>query len=184
MPGLRRLKAGEIAEIEPHARGAAALHSPETGIVDFGAVATSLADELRDAGAPVVTSCAVAGIDQRNGRIVLRHARGEIAARFTVFCAGAASDSLAVAAGAPPDPRIVPFRGAYLYLEPPKRDLVRGMIYPVPDPSLPFLGVHLTRHIDGEVSLGSTPCSGPEASASSSGPAPGAWPGAGGAPGS
>jgi 2-hydroxyglutarate dehydrogenase len=154
VPGLRRLAAQEISEVEPHARGAAALHSPETGIVDFGAVARSLADELEQHGAPVITSCPVAGIDQRSGRIVLRHARGETAARFTVFCAGAASDGLAVAAGAPPDPRIVPFRGAYLYLAPPKRDLVRGMIYPVPDPSLPFLGVHLTRHIDGEVSLG------------------------------
>jgi L-2-hydroxyglutarate oxidase len=71
-----------------------------------------------------------------------------------VFCAGLASDRLAVAAGASPDPRVVPFRGAYLYLRPERRNLVRGLIYPVPDPALPFLGVHLTRHIHGEVSLG------------------------------
>ena len=84
----------------------------------------------------------------------LRHAQGETRARFAVFCAGLAADRLAVAAGASPDPRIVPFRGAYLYLRPERRELVRGLIYPVPDPALPFLGVHLTRHIDGEVSLG------------------------------
>ena len=154
VPGLRRLEGREIPEIEPHARGAAALHSPETGIVDFGAVAESLARELADSGAPVITGCPVGGSEQRNGGIVLRHARGETAARFAVFCAGGASDRLAEASGASPDPRIVPFRGAYLYLKPDRRDLVRGMIYPVPDPSLPFLGVHLTRHIDGEVSLG------------------------------
>jgi L-2-hydroxyglutarate oxidase len=154
VPGLRRLSASQIPEIEPHARGAAALHSPETGIVDFGAVAASLARELADSGAPVITGCPVGGADERNGGIVLRHARGATAARFAVFCAGGASDRLAEASGASPDPRIVPFRGAYLYLKPDRRDLVRGMIYPVPDPSLPFLGVHLTRHIDGEVSLG------------------------------
>ena len=149
VPELRRLSAGELREVEPHAVGVAALHSPHTGIVDFGAVARSLAGEL-----PVVTSAGVESIAQRAGRIVIGHARGETAARYAVFCAGAASDRLAVLAGASPDPRIIPFRGAYQYLKPPKRELVRGMIYPVPDPSLPFLGVHLTRHIDGHVSLG------------------------------
>ena len=154
VPGLRRLAREEIGEIEPHARGAAALHSPETGIVDFAAVARSLAAGLEREGVPVATRCALQGVDQRGGRIVLRHAVGETTARFAVFCAGAASDRLAVMAGASADPRIVPFRGTYLYLKPPKRELVRGMVYPVPDPSLPFLGVHLTRHIDGNVSLG------------------------------
>ena len=154
VPGLRRLVAEEISEVEPHAVGVAALHSPETGIVDFGAVARSLAEELGADGVPVALGCGVEAIEQRGGRIVLRHSQGETAARFAVFCAGAASDRLAVLAGAPPDPRIVPFRGAYRYLKPAKRALVKGMIYPTPDPSLPFLGVHLTRHIDGEVSLG------------------------------
>jgi 2-hydroxyglutarate dehydrogenase len=79
-----------------------------------------------------------------------------VRARFAVFCAGAAADRLAVAAGAPADPRIVPFRGSYLYLRPERRELVRSLIYPVPDPALPFLGVHLSRHIDGQVSLGPT----------------------------
>jgi (S)-2-hydroxyglutarate dehydrogenase len=151
VPGLRRLSGDELREVEPHARGVAALHSPSTGIVDFGDVARSLAAEL---GSAVSSSCGVTGIEHRSGRIVLRHAQGETSARFAVFCAGLAADRLAVAAGAPPDPRIVPFRGAYLHLRPERRELVRGLIYPVPDPALPFLGAHLTRHIDGEVSVG------------------------------
>ena len=151
VPGLRRLSGDELREVEPHARGVAALHSPSTGIVDFGDVARSLAAE---GGTAISTSCGVSEIRQRGRRIVLGHAQGETRARFAVFCAGLAADRLAVAAGAPPDPRIVPFRGAYLYLAPERRALVRGLIYPVPDPALPFLGAHLTRHIDGEVSLG------------------------------
>ena len=156
--GLRRVDAAGLREIEPHARGVAALHSPNTGIVDFADVARALAGELDKHGVPVVTGCAVEGVagGAGNGAITLRHARGETRARFAVFCAGAGSDRLAVAAGASPDPRIVPFRGAYLHLKPDRRELVRGLIYPVPDPTLPFLGVHLSRHIDGEVSLGPT----------------------------
>ena len=94
------------------------------------------------------------GIERRDGRVRLVHSRGETRARFAVFCAGVWADELAVRAGADPDPRIVPFRGAYLRLRPEKTELVRGLIYPVPDPRLPFLGVHLSRHIDGNVSLG------------------------------
>ena len=156
VPGLRRLSAGEISEIEPHCRGAAALHSPNTGIVDFAAVARALAQELSDAGTPVALDHGIRSVSAGNGRIALTHAQGETRARFAVFCAGTGSDKLAVAAGASPDPRIVPFRGAYLYLKADKAPLVRSMIYPVPDPSLPFLGVHLTRHVGGHVSLGPT----------------------------
>jgi (S)-2-hydroxyglutarate dehydrogenase len=156
VPGLRRLSAAELADVEPHCQGVAALHSPATGIVDFSDVARALADQLSASGTPVVTNCAIKGVESRQGRLVLVHDSTEIRARFAVFCAGVGSDKLAVAAGASPDPRIVPFRGAYLYLRPEKRDLVKSLIYPVPDPSLPFLGVHLTRHIDGNVSLGPT----------------------------
>ncbi len=156
VPGLRRLSAGEISEIEPHCRGAAALHSPNTGIVDFADVARALAQELSDAGTPVALDHGIHSVSAANGRIALTHEHGETRARFAVFCAGTGSDKLAVAAGAPPDPRIVPFRGAYLYLKPDRAPLVRSMIYPVPDPSLPFLGVHLTRHVGGHVSLGPT----------------------------
>ena len=170
VPGLRRLDAAGLREIEPHAAGIAALHSPETAIADFGAVARALADDVRAAGGEILLGAAVEGIDVRaaaNGqpagagdargrRVVLRHAGGEVAAGFAVFCAGLWSDRLARLAGADPDPRIVPFRGAYLRLKPERAQLVRGLIYPVPDPSLPFLGVHLTRHIDGEVLIGPT----------------------------
>ena len=156
VPGLRRLGAGELREVEPHCRGVSALHSAHTGIVDFAAVARALAAELDANGTPVVTRCEVIRVERRPHRIALVHGRGETRARFAVFCAGGWSDRLAVKAGAPAEPRIVPFRGAYLRVRPERRHLVRGLIYPVPDPSLPFLGVHLSRHIDGEVSLGPT----------------------------
>src|SRR4051794_35579501 len=154
VPGLRRLDAGQLREIEPHAAGIAALHSPGTGIVDFPGVVAALARLLHDDGATVATGAGVTGLDRRDGRTVIRHAKGELRARRVVGCAGAWSDRLAVAAGADPDPRIVPFRGGYLRLRPARRHLVRGLIYPVPDPALPFLGVHLTRRVDGEVLVG------------------------------
>jgi (S)-2-hydroxyglutarate dehydrogenase len=155
--GLRRIGPEELAELEPHASGVAALHSPATGIVDYGAVARALADDLRARGAEVQTSCEVMSIDRRSGNQVrIGHADGQLSARRAVVCAGAWSDRLAVKAGGPSDPRIVPFRGAYMRLRSQSRGLVRGLIYPVPDPQLPFLGVHLTKHIDGEVLLGPT----------------------------
>jgi L-2-hydroxyglutarate oxidase len=154
VPGLRRIGPDELRELEPHATGVAALHSPQTGIVDFGAVAAVLARRLREDGAVVATGCAVTGVARDGGRTRVDHARGELRARRVVTCAGAWSDRLAVASGADPDPRIVPFRGGYLRLRPDARALVRSLIYPVPDPELPFLGVHLTKRIDGEVLLG------------------------------
>jgi (S)-2-hydroxyglutarate dehydrogenase len=152
--GLRRIGPEELRELEPHATGIAGLHSPATGIVDFGAVAQVLGRLLRDDGATVATGCEVTRIERAGGRTTVAHRRGELRARLVVTCAGAWADRLAVAAGADPDPRIVPFRGAYLRLRPEARPLVRSLIYPVPDPELPFLGVHLTTRIDGEVLLG------------------------------
>jgi 2-hydroxyglutarate dehydrogenase len=155
--GLRRLDAAQIQELEPHCRGVAGLHSPQTAIVDFAAVARALAGELREEGATIVTVTPVTGTARTgDGRIALRHPGGETRARFAVFCAGAWSDRLAAADGAPEDPRIVAFRGAYLRLRPDRRHLVRSLIYPVPDPALPFLGVHLTRTVGGEVLIGPT----------------------------
>ena len=156
VPGLRRLSGGELREIEPHARGAAALHSPHTGIVDFRAVARAFAGDLEERGVPVVTGCEVRRLEPSRGRVALAHAQGETRAKFAVVCAGAGADRLVAAAGARAVTRVVPFRGAYLRLRPERRELVRGLIYPVPDPRLPFLGVHLSRHVDGEVSLGPT----------------------------
>jgi 2-hydroxyglutarate dehydrogenase len=155
VPGLRRLRAEEIAELEPHCAGVAALHSPNTGIVDFAAVARAMADDVRAAGGELVLGRAVTGVRRDAGEVRLAHGDGEATvARHAVFCAGAQASRLARAAGAPGEPRIVPFRGRYLRLRPHARPLVRGLIYPVPDPALPFLGVHLTRHISGDVWLG------------------------------
>ena len=156
VPGLRRLDAAGIQEVEPHCRGVAGLHSPDTGIVEYAAVARAIAGELREQGVEVATATPVTGVRTEGGGLVLSDPHGETRARFAVLCAGGQSDRLAETAGASRDPRIVPFRGAYLRLHPERRHLVRSMIYPVPDPSLPFLGVHLTRHVDGEVSLGPT----------------------------
>jgi (S)-2-hydroxyglutarate dehydrogenase len=154
--GVERLTPERLSELEPHCRGVAGLYSPNTGIADFGGVARAVAGEMRERDVTVATGCAVEAVTEADGRIVLRHSHGETSARFAVFCAGAWSDRLAVAAGAEPEPRIVPFRGAYLKLRAERRHLVRSLIYPVPDPELPFLGVHLSRHVDGEISLGPT----------------------------
>jgi 2-hydroxyglutarate dehydrogenase len=156
VPGLRRIDAAGIEEIEPHARGISGLHSPNTGIADFAAVARSYASDILNAGATVATGCGVQGVSLNGRALRLEHARGATEAGHAVFCTGAWADRLAVAAGAGADPRIVPFRGAYLRLVPERRHLVRSLIYPVPDPSLPFLGVHLTKHIDGDVLIGPT----------------------------
>ena len=149
--GLERIDAAELRELEPHARGLAALHSPQTGVVDFRRVAEAFAAEL---GEGVVAHCRARRLRAERGRIVVEHDRGHTGARAVIGCAGAWSDRLAVGAGGDPDPRIVPFRGAYLRLRPERRELVRTNIYPVPDPELPFLGMHMTRTIDGEVVLG------------------------------
>ncbi len=154
--GLRRLDAEGIREVEPEAAGVAGLHSPNTGIVDFGAVAEAFAEDLREAGGSLALGCEVRGMEASGRGLRIRHSRGETEAGHAVCCAGAWSDRLAVAAGAGPDPRIVPFRGAYLKLVPQRRDLVRALVYPVPDPALPFLGVHLTKDIDGDVLIGPT----------------------------
>jgi 2-hydroxyglutarate dehydrogenase len=154
VPGLRRIGPEQITEIEPHARGRGALHSPATGVVDFTRVAGAFAGDVETAGGSVLTSAGVKRLVPRGRSISVEHERGSTEAGFVISCAGAWSDHLAVAAGAASEPRIVPFRGGYLRLRPERRELVRASIYPVPDPDLPFLGGHLTRGIDGEVLLG------------------------------
>jgi 2-hydroxyglutarate dehydrogenase len=152
--GLRRLAAEEIRGVEPGVAGVAALHSPETGIVDFVAVAASFAADVARAGGTVHCSAGVIAVDPPAGGIRLRHAQGETRAATAVFCAGLWSDRLAVACGAPADPRIVPFRGSYLEVTGPAAATVRASVYPVPDPDLPFLGAHLTRTLDGRLLIG------------------------------
>ncbi len=155
VPGLRRLGASELRELEPHARGAGALHSPSTAIVDFPAVARALAGELAGAGGEIRLRFEVAGIARRAGETRLRSAGGdELAFERVVICAGLQSDRLAWLAGGEREPVIVPFRGEYLRLVPGRAGLVRGLIYPVPDPAYPFLGIHFTPRIDGTVDIG------------------------------
>jgi (S)-2-hydroxyglutarate dehydrogenase len=157
VPDLRRVGPEELREIEPHARGVAALHSPATGVVDFKQVANALADDVRAAGGDLRLGCEVTSVDASHDEVRLRMADGEEAgAPGAVFCAGPWSDRMAKAAGASAEPAIVPFRGAYLHLKPERADLVRSLIYPVPNPSLPFLGVHLSRHVDDQVTIGPT----------------------------
>lgn len=157
VPGLRRLAAQEIGEVEPNATGVAALHAPNTGIVDYAEVCRAVHRELVGRGVELRFGSEVLAITERAGRAVLTLATGEpVEAGQVVVCAGLWADRLARRSGAPADPRIVPFRGAYLRLRRTEQPVVRGMVYPVPDPRLPFLGVHVTRHIDGHVLLGPT----------------------------
>ena len=154
VPGLERIGPERLHELEPHAAGIAGLYSPNTAIVDFRQVARAYAADIRAAGGIIVTGCAVRRIAVRPDGIRLGTTRGGLAVRGLISCAGLQSDRLAVLAGAPRDMQIVPFRGDYYVLRPERRGLCRGLIYPVPDPALPFLGVHFTKRIDGEVWAG------------------------------
>jgi (S)-2-hydroxyglutarate dehydrogenase len=154
VPHLRRLRGEEIAEIEPNARGVAALHSPATGVVDFVAVATSYANDMEAAGGSLHLGTKVHRAVPQADRLAIEHSAGTTVAKQAVFCAGLWSDRLAVACGAPADPRIVPFRGGYLKLRPAEAELIRANVYPVPDPDMPFLGAHLTRNFAGDVLIG------------------------------
>ncbi len=154
VPGLRRVDGTGIREVEPHAVGLSALHSPETAITDYVAIAEAMADDVVDAGGRVLVGTPVIGIRRHDG-LVQVHAGGEVhTLDGLVVCAGLQSDRVAGLAGGDDEPRIVPFRGEYLAVDPAKQDLVRGMVYPVPDPRYPFLGVHFTRRVDGGLEVG------------------------------
>jgi L-2-hydroxyglutarate oxidase len=144
----------QLAELEPHVAGVRALHAPATGIVDFRRVVRALADDVRSAGGDVRTGREVTGLRADGNGTLVESGGDEIGARFVVTCAGLYSDRLAVMTGAPASPKIVPFRGSYHVLRPEARALVRGLVYPVPDPAFPFLGVHFTKQVSGEVWVG------------------------------
>lgn len=145
---------GRLRELEPHARGIAALHVPSAAVVDFVAVTRALALEVSDGGGAIALGSPVGSLTRSGDRVTVETASGTISARAAVNCAGLHSDVLARASGLQPDTRIVAFRGEYHELVPHRRDLVRNLIYPVPDPRFPFLGVHLTRMLDGSVHVG------------------------------
>jgi L-2-hydroxyglutarate oxidase LhgO len=155
VPDLKRLGPAEMVEIEPYVRGVAALHSPHTAIVDFKAVTRAYAEDVRAAGGSVRLGFEVAAIDRSNGEVRVRSRAGdELAFDRLVVCGGLYSDRLAQMAGEGREPWIVPFRGEYYKLVPEREEMVRGLIYPVPDPAYPFLGVHFTRRIGGGVDIG------------------------------
>jgi L-2-hydroxyglutarate oxidase LhgO len=155
VPGVRWVQADQIDAIEPNVRGVAALHSPTTAIVDYRAIARRMADDITDAGGRVEFDAVVSAIDCVGDSRVAVAANGE---RETfgrlVICAGLQSDRVARLAGDTAAPMIVPFRGEYYRLGVGRRDLVRGLVYPVPDPGYPFLGVHITPRVDGSVDIG------------------------------
>jgi L-2-hydroxyglutarate oxidase LhgO len=156
VPGLRRLAAEEIREVEPYAAGRAALHSPETAITDYVAVTRALAEEVRAAGGEIRLGARVVDIRRQGGGVVVRVAGDHAPLRLdhVVVAAGLQADRVAALAGDAKEPAILPFRGEYLGVTAAKQDLVRGMVYPVPDPRYPFLGVHFTRRVDGSLEVG------------------------------
>lgn len=154
LEGLRWVERDSIAEYEPHAQGVAALWVPQTGIVDYRVVAQRMAARVVEAGAQLRTAFRVVAINRRRDGIVIEAERGELRTDYLVNCAGLQSDRVARLSGLDPSLQIVPFRGEYYEVRPDRRHLVRNLLYPVPDPRFPFLGVHFTRTIDGRLEAG------------------------------
>lgn len=152
--GLRRLGPEEIREYEPHVSGIAGLLVPETGIVDYSEVTRAFAEMVRSAGGSIQTGAQVRGCRRTADGLLLETTRGEACCRYLINCAGLQSDRIARMCGIDPQLRIIPFRGEYYELVPERRFLVRHLIYPVPDPRFPFLGVHFTRMIHGGIEAG------------------------------
>jgi L-2-hydroxyglutarate oxidase LhgO len=155
VPGVALIDVARLKELEPHASAVAAIHSPQTAIVDYGQVSQAFARDLLAGGATLERSFRVASIARAGGELRVGTDDGRVVtARHLVNCAGLHSDVIARLAGAASDVQIVPFRGEYYMIRPERHGLVRGLIYPVPDPEFPFLGVHFTRTIHGEVEAG------------------------------
>ena len=152
--GLRMIDREELGELEPHAAGVRAVFSPNTGVVDYAQVSRAYAEEAAERGAELVTGARVLSIVRRDGRLHVETTLGDVSTRRVVNCAGLYADVVARMMGLEPGVSIIPFRGEYFTVRPQRADLVRGLIYPVPNPKLPFLGVHFTRRIDGSVEAG------------------------------
>ena len=154
LSGLKMLTAEEVREYEPNCRAVRAIHVPETGIVDYVQVAGKMADLIQQRGGRILTGARVTAVRRQGSGLTLDTAQGAVDARYLVNCGGLHSDRAAALMGVTPEVRIIPFRGEYYMLRPERRSLVRGLIYPVPDPEFPFLGVHFTRTIHGDVEAG------------------------------
>ncbi len=154
LSGLRSIGPEELSAIEPHVSGLRALVVPSTGITDYAAVCNKYAEIIADRGEMILTSAEVTGIRRRGEEIIVETSKGVFSAKSLINCAGLFSDRVARMAGDDPQVMIVPFRGEYYDLIPERSSLVRSLIYPVPDPRFPFLGVHFTRRISGTVDAG------------------------------
>ncbi|MEO3787344.1 L-2-hydroxyglutarate oxidase [Actinocorallia sp. B10E7] len=154
VPGLRRVGPEEIREIEPHCTGLAALHSPHTAITDYVGITESFADDIVGAGGEIRLSFPVTRITETAGGIEVASGHDAVEVDELIICAGIQADLVAGLAGDDPGPRIMPFRGEYMLIRPEKAEMIRGLIYPVPDPRYPFLGVHFTRRVNGTVDVG------------------------------
>ncbi|HET8527494.1 MAG TPA: L-2-hydroxyglutarate oxidase [Gaiellaceae bacterium] len=154
VPRIRWVERDELRELEPHAAGIAGLHSPTTGITDYRAVAAAFADDVRAAGGSILLDTEVRGIARTREGAVVETSGDTHRFDLLVLCGGLQSDRLARLAGDEHEPAIVPFRGEYYRLKPEREGLVRGLLYPVPDPAYPFLGVHFTRRVRGGVDVG------------------------------
>ena len=151
---LALISGEQLREVEPHAIGLRALHVPSAAIIDYRKVSAALVRRITDAGGIIQTNARVIAIEERPEEVILRTGGGEVRARNYIACAGLHSDRVLRLSEARPTAKIVPFRGEYFELVPEKCGLVRGLIYPVPDPRFPFLGVHFTRVIDNGVEAG------------------------------
>jgi L-2-hydroxyglutarate oxidase LhgO len=154
LTGVRRIGASELREREPHATGIAALLVQETGIVDYADVVRAYAGEISRRGGEVRTNARATRIKRNGNRVIAESTAGDVEARVLVACAGLDGDRVARAAGLQTDVAIVPFRGEYWMLTPERTGLVKHLIYPVPDPAFPFLGVHFTRRVGGGIEAG------------------------------
>ncbi len=154
LAGLTRLDGGELRDFEPHVAGIAGLHIAETGIVDYVRVTEAFATVVRERGGEIRTGSRVRAVRRQEDGYRLDTPLGDVRCRFLINCTGLHSDRVARMAGAAPGVRIIPFRGEYYRMSAARRELVRNLIYPVPDPAFPFLGVHFTRMIDGEREAG------------------------------
>lgn len=154
LKGIKRLSKEELSDYEPHVGGLAGLHVPETGIVDFVAVTKKFAEIVRENEGEFLTNTRVIGVNRTSDGLVLETTNGEVKCENIVNCAGLQSDRLAKLCGVNPGLKIIPFRGEYYKLKPEREYLVKNLIYPVPDPQFPFLGVHFTRMIEGGVEAG------------------------------
>ena len=152
--GLELIGQEDLREHEPHVAGVKAIWSPNTGIIDFTKVSEAYSTEMREGGGDLVTNAEVRSISRRNGSIHLETTAGDLSASSIINCAGLHADRVAGLMGVDIGVRIIPFRGEYFSIRPERASLVKGLIYPVPDPTLPFLGVHFTKRINGSVEAG------------------------------